>query len=62
MKKTSSTAVRDQRGTGAPTTASRADGSHARAHEDRQDPSSWARGARRHVLTPAPMDPSNWLG
>jgi hypothetical protein len=28
----------------------------------RQDGAGASGGSRRHVLTPAPMDPSNWLG
>ena len=58
MKKKSSTAVHRQRGSR--TTASEPTASPSTAH--RQNVAGTAGGSRRHVLTPAPMDPSNWLG
>jgi hypothetical protein len=58
MKKKSSTAVRRQRGSRA--TASEPLVSPSTGH--RQDGAGASGGSRRHVLTPAPMDPSNWLG
>ena len=57
MKKKSSTAVRRQRGSRA--TAPEPLASPSTGH--RQDGGA-SGGSRRHVLTPAPMDPSNWLG
>jgi hypothetical protein len=58
MKKKSSTAVRRQRGGRA--TAPEPLVSPTAGH--RQDGAGAPGGSRRHVLTPAPMDPSNWLG
>ena len=58
MKKKPSTAVRGTRGGRVTTPEPRV--AHATGH--RQDAGSTPSASRRHVLTPAPMDSSNWLG
>jgi hypothetical protein len=58
MKKKPSTAVRGRRGGRATTPEPLV--AHAAGH--RQDAGGPPGCSRRHVLTPAPMDSSNWLG
>jgi hypothetical protein len=58
MKKKPSTAVRGKRGSRVTTPGPRV--AHATGH--RQDAGSSPSPSHRHVLTPAPMDSSNWLG
>ena len=58
MKKKPSTAVRGDQGRRAATPEPV--GAHAIGH--RKDAGGSPGSSRRHVLTPPPMDPSNWLG
>ncbi len=58
MTKKPSTAVRRQRGDRATTREPVV----ASPPGPRRAAGSSPGGSRRHVLTPAPMDPSNWLG
>ena len=64
MKKTSTRATRLMRDAGTTTgavSASRAPTLGGRPRVAGSDTSTGPE-ARRHTLTPAPMDPSNWLG
>jgi hypothetical protein len=58
MKKKPSRAARGQQGGRATTPEPHGTSAAGR----RKDGAGAPGGFRRHVLTPAPMDPSNWLG